>query len=208
MLPCLRVGKLPASEELPPLRRVPSQVVVAVWQGVIALTATRSPSRKPLIWLPSLYTIPTVSCPSVRFSRVPMAPFTVCTSDMHARARVVLIMASLGPTSFGMGFPVNPTLPMPCITNPFMVAPITCPFLQSAPIRRQQMPPPALGMQFRLWLYPFRPTAAAADSQTRTPLRMRGGCREGEIRRPRRSDAHDDSVSAATGKGGSVLRIA
>jgi hypothetical protein len=46
----------------------------------------------------------------------------------HTRARVVLIIASLGPGS-GMGFSMNPTLPVPCITNACIMVAIPSSFL-------------------------------------------------------------------------------
>src|SRR5271169_1871336 len=60
--------------------------------------------------------MPTASCPRVRLSRGPIAPLTVCTSEVQIRALVVLTMASVGP-GVGIGFSANPTLPIPFITK-------------------------------------------------------------------------------------------
>src|SRR5919197_2582787 len=65
--------------------------------GVIAPTTTRSPGLKLLTSLPTAYTTPTASWPSVRFSRGPIAPRTVCESEVQINARVVLTIASFGP---------------------------------------------------------------------------------------------------------------
>ena len=48
--------------------------------GVMAPTTTRSPRWNRFTSLPTAYTTPTASCPSVRFSRGPIAPCTVCAA--------------------------------------------------------------------------------------------------------------------------------
>src|ERR1700722_3655579 len=60
--------------------------------------------------------MPTASCPKVRLSRGPIAPCTVCTSEVQMRALVVLTIASVGP-EVGIGLSANPTLPIPFITK-------------------------------------------------------------------------------------------
>ena len=53
--------------------------------------------------------------------RGPIAPRTVCESEVHTRAAVVLTTASFGPTS-GMGLSMNPTAPISFITNAFIAS--------------------------------------------------------------------------------------
>src|SRR6266702_3049623 len=91
--------------------------------GVIAPTRTRSPGLKSLTLLPTSWTMPTASCPRVRFSRGPMAPPTVWESEVQMRALVVLTIASFGPGR-GMGFSRKPTWPIAFMTNAFMFVPI------------------------------------------------------------------------------------
>src|SRR5690606_1315727 len=90
--------------------------------GVIAFTATRSPSRTLFTSRPTFATMPTASCPSVRFSRSPIAPLTVCVSDVQTSARVVLMIASFGPGSGGSGLSRKPTSPIRFITKARIVS--------------------------------------------------------------------------------------
>src|SRR5712691_9569273 len=99
----------------------------------MAPTRTRSPGLKSLTLLPTSWTMPTASCPRVRFSRGPTAPPTVWESEVQIRALVVLTIASFGP-GWGMGFSMKPTWPID-----FMISFHACSFLcfvASACIRR------------------------------------------------------------------------
>ncbi|EDZ65707.1 hypothetical protein NOC27_2387 [Nitrosococcus oceani AFC27] len=87
--------------------------------GVIAPTATRSPCLKLATSAPTSSTTPTASCPRVRFSRSPTAPWTVCTSDVQISPFVGRRIASRGP-QVGRSFSTTPTCPMFNITNAFM----------------------------------------------------------------------------------------
>src|SRR6266567_4154836 len=88
----------------------------------MAPTRTRSPGLKSLTLLPTSWTMPTASCPRVRFSRGPMAPPTVWESEVQMRALVVLTIASFGPGR-GMGFSRKPTWPIAFMINAFMLVP-------------------------------------------------------------------------------------
>src|SRR5438105_604747 len=99
----------------------PSCEATSPQSGVMAPTTTRSPGMKYLTSLPTAYTTPTASWPRVRFSRGPIAPWTVCESDVQINARVVLTMASFGP-GCGIGLTANPTRSIDAITNARIVA--------------------------------------------------------------------------------------
>src|ERR1700720_536733 len=107
---CLGLRAPPDCEECPACE------AESVHSGVIAPTTIWSPGWKRLTAAPTWWTTPTASCPRVRFSRGPIAPLTVCTSEVQMRALVVLTMASVGP-GVGIGLSANPTLPIPFITK-------------------------------------------------------------------------------------------
>src|SRR5690606_18470869 len=66
--------------------------------------------------------MPTASWPSVRLWRSPIAPLTVCVSDVQTMAVVVLIRASFGPGSGGTGFSITLVDPTFSITKTFIVS--------------------------------------------------------------------------------------
>src|SRR5213596_1781138 len=93
----------------------------------MAPTRTRSPGLKSLTLLPTSCTMPTASCPSVRFSRGPMAPPTVWESEVQIRALVVL-------TRLGNGFLHEAHLPDRFHDKRFHAHSFLC-FIASACIR-------------------------------------------------------------------------
>src|SRR5713101_30852 len=108
----LGIGEFPSSQRSTGLGGVTSL------RGEIAPTRTRSPGLKRVTLLPTSWTMPTASCPRVRFSRGPMAPPTVWESEVQMRALVVLTTASFGP-GWGMGFSMKPTCPIAFMLVPF-----------------------------------------------------------------------------------------
>src|SRR5690242_19407845 len=89
--------------------------------GVIALTATRSPTRMPSTAEPTAWTTPTDSCPRVLLTGIGIAPPMVCTSEVQTIAAVVRTIASLGPGP-GIGFSMTATRPISGITNARMTS--------------------------------------------------------------------------------------
>src|ERR1700736_2116053 len=114
--PSLMLANFHPPSAPPDCEECPACEAESVQSGVIAPTTIWSPGLKRLTAAPTWWTTPTASCPRVRFSRGPIAPWTVCTSEVQMRALVVLTIASVGPGT-GIGLSANPTLPIPFITK-------------------------------------------------------------------------------------------
>jgi len=120
----LDVGVLPAAERaagLGGVARLRGEGAPIGGDGADGDPVTRLESRTSS---PTFSTIPTASCPSVRFVRSPIAPWTVWTSDVQIRALVGRTSASSGPGS-GTGLSTNPAEPICFMTNAFMLLPLS-----------------------------------------------------------------------------------
>ena len=123
--PSLMLANFHPPSALPDCEECPACEAASPHSGVIAPTKTWSPGLKRFTALPTWWTRPTASCPRVRFSRGPIAPFTVCTSEVQMRALVVLTTASVGP-GLGIGLSAKPTLPIPFITKARIAVDLHC----------------------------------------------------------------------------------